>query len=218
MMSDFPPLAQEFEPIKEYRILKETYETFIGEDLIGSKDWSDFLLREDPQIPPEILDPNWEGLLLRLIKEGSTVIDYGARAGGRSLLFSQAVGIEGQVIAFEPNCEYFRALFWNLVHARIRQAKIYCPKEIEPIDTYKLENVSLIIIDAMGKEDMVLAKAVHTIHKNKPALILNILGGIPLERGDRFIHREFERRIAEIQKLGYTTQKINDRWYLALPR
>lgn len=218
LTADFPPLLQEFPPLTEFQVLEETYDTFVGESLIGSKEWSQFLLEEDPRIDPEVLEPNWGNLLTRFVKKGTTVIDYGAKAGGRTLLFSEAVGTEGKVIAFESHPEYYRALFWNLLREKVTQTKIFCPQKIEKIEDFQLENVSLMVIDAMGKEDVVLQKSIHLINQNKPTLILNILGGIPLERGDRFIHKEFERRIAEIQKLGYTTQKIRDTWYLALPK
>lgn len=218
LTADFPSMPQDFPPLTQFQILEETYETFIGESLVGSYQLNEFLLEEDPQIDPEILEPNWSNLLTRFVKKGTTVIDYGAKAGGRTLLFSEAIGTDGMVIAFESNPEYYRALFWNLVHAKVKQAKIFCFKNIEKIEDPQFENVSLMVIDGMGKEDVVLQKFIHMINKNKPVLILNILGGIPLERGDRFIYKEYERRIAEIHKLGYTTQKISNTWYLALPK
>lgn len=217
MITDFPPLEQPFQTFDDFIPFEQTYEEFIGEDLIGSSEYSGFVCEKDPCHEPETLEPDWTILLKRYAKAGTTVIDYGARRGGRTLALAELVGIDGKVISFEHNPEYFRGLFWNLVKRHIHHATIFCPREAVYIDDYSFPNVSLMIIDAMGKEDIILKKAWKTIHDHRPTMILNILGGISVERSDRYLRKEFERRIDDIRKMGYSTQKITDTWFLALP-
>ena len=81
----------------------------------------------------------------------------------------------------------------------------------------ELEDVSLIRIDANGRENLILKGAEKTIQRCKPVLILNMLGGIAIERGDRFIKQEMDRRISDIRKMGYNLQRIEGSWYLGLP-
>ncbi|NGX46948.1 MAG: hypothetical protein K1000chlam3_00315 [Chlamydiae bacterium] len=211
-----PTLDSEFEEWEEFQTIEETYEEFIGESLIGSKEWAEYLQELDPHIDPEPIDPNWNILFERYIKKKSVVIDYGAKSGGQTLAFAHLVGGDGKVLAFEPKPELFRGLFWNLVRNNVQNARIVCPEAEEQIDLLELENVSLIRIDANGRENLILKGAEKTIQRCKPVLMLNMLGGIAIERSDRFIKQEMDRRVSEIRKMGYNLQRIGDSWYLGL--
>lgn len=218
LLADLPPLEPDFKELEEFIVLEETYDQFVGEHLIGSKEWIPFVLNKNPRNKPERVEHDFQILFERYAKAGSTVLDYGAGCGGSTLLLSRFVGVDGKVLAFEPNQERFRALFWNLLNSNVQQANIFYPEKEKDLDDYEFENLSLIRIDAGGREDLILEGAEKTIRQYKPVLLLNILGGVSLERSDRFLKREFDRRMEMIRKLGYTSQRINDTWYLALPK
>lgn len=217
LSAQLPPIEEDFEEWKEFEVVEETYENFVGESLIGSKEWTEYLEEMDPHFDAESIDSDWHILYERYIKKGSVAIDFGAGCGGRVLAFAPLVGGDGAIVAFESEPKLFRGLFWNLIRGKIQNAKIYCCIEDDRIDLLELENVSLLRIDAQGKEDCILKGAAKTIRRCKPVLMINLLGGIVIERSDRFIKEEFDRRMGEIQKMGYKTQRIHDSWYLALP-
>jgi len=165
-------------------------------------------------------DPKINALLKRYVKEGSIAIDYGADIGMRSVCLSRLVGCKGSVFAFEPNPERFRKLFWNLKLNHVQNAQLFCKvlgEKEKALDSLNLENVSFIRINAKGREDVFLKGAGRTIQKNKPILIINVIGGIPVDRTDKFLRKELQERLEKIHKMGYTTQRINEREYLALP-
>ncbi|NGX59483.1 MAG: hypothetical protein KR126chlam3_00635 [Chlamydiae bacterium] len=211
------PIDGEFEEWDEFEVIEDSYENFIGESLIGSTEWTDYLQELDPHLDAEPIESDLHILFQRYIKKGSVAVDYGAGCGGRALAFAPLVGTDGRVIALECEPELFRGLFWNLVRGKVQNAKIYCCIEDDRIDSLELENVSMLRIDAKGREDCILKGAVKTIRKYKPVLMINLLGGIVIEQSDRFIKQEFECRMGEIQKMGYRLQRIQDSWYLALP-
>jgi len=52
--------------------------------------------------------------IFRTIKNGNVVVDLGANIGYFTLIFAKLVGIEGQVIAFEPELSNFKILQKNI--------------------------------------------------------------------------------------------------------
>lgn len=155
-------------------------------------------------------------LLERYLKRGGTIVDYGAGNGIWTVALADLVGHEGKVVAFEPHPKDFVEMFWNLVVNHIQNAELYCEKECS-LDALELEKVALIRINADGKEDDFLIGASRTIEKCKPVLIVKMLGGIPYGWADRFVMNEYNRRLKQIEKLGYTTRQISSGEYLALP-
>lgn len=71
----------------------------------------------------------WERHIQKLIRQyarpGSTVLDIGAHIGTHTLTLAQAVGPEGQVLAFEPQPKLFRELFLNMAMNGLHNISFY---------------------------------------------------------------------------------------------
>jgi predicted O-methyltransferase YrrM len=155
------------------------------------------------------------------VKEGSCVIDFGAKNGMRTLVLSQLVGERGKVIAFESRPQLFKEMYWNMLAARVSNVELYCVpfwEKEQQLDAFYFENVSLLRIDASGREDIFLKGAIGTILKCRPVLIVNLLGGIPVEKVDYYVEQELTRRLETLHKMGYTTERLEKSLYLALPK
>lgn len=59
-----------------------------------------------------------KALLGQLLSESDTVIDVGANVGNHTLFFSQCVGANGRVLAFEPQRFLFQILCANALLGR----------------------------------------------------------------------------------------------------
>lgn len=162
----------------------------------------------------------FEELLERVVKPGSCVVNVGAKEGISTLALSSLVGPEGEVHSFNFSPEVFRAQYWNLVHNGVSNAKLYCnilQEGGKTLDALELKNVSLLIIDAHGREDLFLKGAGATIRRERPVIILNMLGGISLEQTDLYVREKFHKRMENIRKYDYTMQRISSSYYLGLP-
>ena len=78
------------------------------------------LHEEDEQVSREILEQGiWEAfetaIVINRLKPGNVFIDVGANIGYYTLLASSIVGMEGQVIAFEPERKNFELLRSNSI-------------------------------------------------------------------------------------------------------
>lgn len=86
------------------------------------------------------------------------------------------------------------------------------------IDSLNLDNVSLIKIDVEGMENAVLDGARNTILRNKPTIILEIMGGWRPEVAPDEIVEQIEFTKRKVRNLGYDLTRIS-RWdYLATPK
>ncbi len=150
------------------------------------------------------------------VKKGGTAIDYGAGNGVWTVALADLVGREGKVVAFESHPQFFKEIFWNLVLNHIQNAQLFCNEKT--LDALELKNVAIIRINADGREDDVLSGASKTIQTQKPILIIKMLGGIPLEWADRYVREEYDNRIDQIKRMGYSMQQIESGHYLALPK
>lgn len=86
------------------------------------------------------------------------------------------------------------------------------------IDSLNLNGVSLIKIDVEGMENMVLEGAKETIQKNKPVIILEIMGGWIPETAPSYVIEQIEYTKRIITDLGYDLNRIGDWDYLAIPK
>jgi FkbM family methyltransferase len=85
--------------------------TYIGDDrVLVRTTWGGMLLTSshDLSLTPELVahgvyEPPFTNYLLRTLKPGQTVIDIGANIGMYTILMASYVGVEGRVIAYEPN-------------------------------------------------------------------------------------------------------------------
>lgn len=86
------------------------------------------------------------------------------------------------------------------------------------IDSLNLENVSLIKIDVEGMENAVLDGARETILRNKPIIIIEIMGGYIPETAPRKIVEQIEFTKLKVQNLGYKLIRVVGWDYLAIPK
>jgi len=89
--------------------------------------------------------------------------------------------------------------------------------EMVTLDSFKFENISLIKIDVEGLENQVLMGAYETIKKCKPVMIIEILGGTPIENADDHNRNYILHTIHHIETLGYSVTKIAFSDYLCIP-
>jgi hypothetical protein len=208
----FHPAYSEFEEYREFPEYVEQFDTFLGESLIGSKEWKPYLLEKDPQLPAEKVDEKAKQVFARYARRGSAVIDYISKYGGDALELSKQVGAEGKVFALAKEPEKLRALFWNLLRAHVHNAKVYHASE--PIENWNGETISMIRIDAHGREDQILNSAGAIIKRCRPVLLINMLGGLSMESTDPYLKHELDRRLEEIEGWGYTQQTLEGSWVL----
>jgi FkbM family methyltransferase len=60
------------------------------------------------------IEPNLTRVLLEHLRPGMTFVDVGAHYGYHALVASEAVGPQGNVLAFEPAPRTFQVLLWNV--------------------------------------------------------------------------------------------------------
>ena len=85
------------------------------------------------------------------------------------------------------------------------------------IDSLNLENVSLIQIDVESMENAVLDGAKETILRNKPVILIEIMGGSDYLTAPPEIKELIHFTINKIQALGYKVEHISQHDFLALP-
>ena len=89
--------------------------------------------------------------------------------------------------------------------------------EMRTLDSFELDNVGFIKIDVEGAHLLVLKGAEKTIKRNKPLMLIEILGG---RGGAGFTHHETTQRAEVVQWLdgrGYAALKWRGSDYLAVP-
>lgn len=179
----------------------------------------------------------------RYTKPGTTAIDIGAHVGTHTVDFSLFVG-NGQVIAFEPQRKLAAELAVNLyasdchnvvIHrmalgnrSGVTEMSPHNPENeggvgfgrggdrvrIETLDSFDFKNVSFIKIDVEGSEKEVLEGAIKTIRKNRPVILLEIMGGASREQA-----RDREREIFKwFKKLGYKGKYLAMFDYIFAPK
>lgn len=191
-------------------------------------------------------EPNIAELMKKHIKPGTTAVDIGAHIGTHTLSMSKFVG-DGNVVAFEPQLKLYSELVMNMklngcgnvtshrcalgdTEKEIEMSPAYPGNEggtaigsggdavkMIPLDAFQLNNVSFIKMDVENFEYEVLLGAEKTIVKNRPVMIIEIMGNIynPVpdrnERGWKTIHWLEER--------GYKLDFIEGSWsdWLAIP-
>ena len=89
--------------------------------------------------------------------------------------------------------------------------------ELRTLDSFGFEQVSLIKIDVEGFELPVLDGAEDTIRRNRPVLIVEIMGGYDYETAPPDARMQIDVTRWRIAGLGYTVQRVKKQDYLALP-
>ncbi|WP_059359751.1 FkbM family methyltransferase [Parachlamydia acanthamoebae] len=192
-------------------------------------------------------EDNFIPLLEQYITPGTTVVDIGAHIGTHTLSMSKSVGSKGRVVAFEPQIKLYSELVMNMVLNKCQNVTIYrCAlgdtfKSIEmnpsvagneggtsigsggdsaemiTLDSLHLDNVSFIKMDVENFEYEVLLGAKETILRNRPYIILEIMGNVynPIANRGELV----QQTIAAIEQLGYSLKYIDGSWsdWLATP-
>lgn len=195
----------------------------------------------------QVWEPEIVALLKEHIRTGSTAVDIGSHIGTHTITMSTCVGNKGKVVAFEPQEKLFSELVNNVRLNKASNVQCYrCAvgkdmAEIEmnpavidneggtkigiggdkakmiPLDSLALENVSLIKIDVENLELDVLRGAEQTILKNKPTIIVEIMGNTYEPIPNR--NAKVESTLQYLKSLGYDTRYIANSWsdWLAIP-
>ncbi len=188
------------------------------------------------------------GILRQYIKPGTTALDVGSHIGTLTIPMAQQVGPSGTVYAFEPQHKIYRELVMNLAVNKFdnvfafRQAIGHEAGEIEmsalaheneggtgfgrggskaeliTIDSLELDNISFIKIDVEGNEDNALRGARETILRNKPVMLIEIMGGHGYETAEPAIRAKIDATKHMISELGYEITRVSFHDYLAIPR
>jgi FkbM family methyltransferase len=188
-----------------------------------------------------------EELIKKHTREGSTAVDAGAHIGSHTVTLSRAVGPKGRVFAFEPQTKIYQELLVNLelngrdnvytyfaalgdAHKRVTMSPTVQGNEggtnlgaggnqveMLPLDHFRLEDVSIIKIDVEGAEYDVLRGAAATIRKNKPVLVVEIMGGSDIDKAAPDTKAEIVKTIDLIKSMGYEVRRIDTWDYLGLP-
>jgi FkbM family methyltransferase len=160
---------------------------------------------------------------------------------------SRRVGHSGQVYVFEPQIKLFTELLINMhlnkaenvhffrkaigkapgliemnPHSPTNEGSVGIGKggdraEMITVDSLNLNSVSLIKIDVEWSEEDVIRGARETILRNKPIMIVEIMGGVPYDKANPRERQEINRRAQVIQELGYNVVWLESHNFLCLP-
>jgi len=166
-------------------------------------------------------DQNALPLILEHIKEGDVVIDAGAFIGDHTIAYAKAVGINGSVIAFEPNPVAFKCLVHNCPsvyafnyglnsHAGCSFLKIDKnvgasslgesgePVKLMCLDELNLDRLDFIKMDIEGYEVKALKGGINLIARFRPKMWIEVNRGC-LEKQGSSVKELFETVIG----MGY---------------
>jgi len=187
-------------------------------------------------------------LFPKYVKPGSTVIDAGAHIGVHTVSLARLVGPSGRVYAFEPQHKLFRELVFNLRlngldnavplryalgHTSAIVEMDNAPHdneggtsigrggdrvELRPLDSFGFRNVSLIKIDVEHFEDFLLEGAQLTIARDRPVILIEIMGGYAYESASAVVKGRIDATRERLNAMGYKVEHIHAYDYLALPQ
>ena len=89
--------------------------------------------------------------------------------------------------------------------------------ELRSLDSFGFERVSLLKIDVEHYENEVLAGAVDTIRRNRPVILIEIMGGEDYETAPPAVVERIHGTWARLERLGYTVKPVAGHDYIALP-
>ena len=161
----------------------------------------------------------------RFVRPGSVVVDAGANIGDHTIEFAEWAGI---VHAFEPNPQAMECLWFNMrnqTNVTLHNCGLsdtqsvcgfqsqdnvgagYCVDsgdtiQLLTLDSFELQDVSLIKADIEGFECRMLRGATETL-KQRPVLMLEVNGGALQRAGD-----SWENLIQMVRDLHYAIRPL----------
>jgi hypothetical protein len=90
--------------------------------------------------------------------------------------------------------------------------------ELLTLDQLHLSNVSLMKIDVEGMEDQVLDGAKETILKNRPIILIEIMGGYVFQTAPPDIRQKIMATVEKLKSLGYEVSQIQAHDWIAVPK
>lgn len=189
-------------------------------------------------------EPHIKKLINLYTQPGSNAIEIGGHIGVHAMELAKCVGKNGQVIVFEPQIKLASELAINCALNEINNVAIkrmavgnstgYITMNkpnpqneggtqigkggdsarIIPLDSLQINNVSIIKIDVECSELGVLKGALNTIKRNRPAILLEIMGGYnrsQVQKEIQIIHKWFKQ-------IGYKGKFLGFYDYLFLPK
>ena len=147
-------------------------------------------------------DPKVEVFAKTYLKPGDWVVDGGCNIGDHTIAYCEAVGLEGKVLAFDPNPEVlaccaincraascfgvalwsdFGMLQFNIVDGNVGSSHVWEHGQTKvmacPLDALKLQRLNLLKLDIEGSEYEALAGAIETIKRCKPIIFIEVNPG-----------------------------------------
>ena len=89
--------------------------------------------------------------------------------------------------------------------------------EIRSLDSFGFERVSLLKIDVEHYENEALDGAVDTIRRNRPVILIEIMGGEDYETASSDVLDRIHSTWGKLEALGYTVSHVFKHDYIALP-
>ncbi len=193
----------------------------------------------------KIWEDKTKKLLESIIPPQTNVIDIGAHIGAHTLKMSQLVGSQGCVYAFEPNMKIYRECVMNMRLNECRNVILYraalgdkeqvielsSPEEgneggcgmgqggdyalMVTLDQLNLNHIAFMKIDVENTEDQVLQGARETIARNRPLILLEIMGNYSLPADVR--KERAKQTIRTLSAMNYRVQHFHLNDYIAIP-
>ena len=88
--------------------------------------------------------------------------------------------------------------------------------ELRNLDSFRFERVSVLKIDVERYEDEVLDGAVDTIRRNRPVVLIEIMGGNIYETASPEVRERIRGTWKRLEALGYTVAPVGAHDYIAL--
>ena len=89
--------------------------------------------------------------------------------------------------------------------------------ELRSLDSFHFERVSLLKIDVETYENEVLDGAVDTIRRNRPVILIEIMGGTDLETASPDVLEKIAVTRGKLEALNYSVSQVFKHDYLARP-
>lgn len=94
----------------------------------------------------------------------------------------------------------------------------YLPVRGVPIDSLALENIGLMKIDVEGHEWECIHGAAETLQRDRPVLIVEIMGGHDIRTASPEIAQAIRDRVHAICDYGYSPRQVSHHDYLFIPQ